>query len=170
MPEHATAEQRTSEPPGSEHPRLRVEVLLVLPFDLACKSLAGYKLAYALTDKLAAAANRVPDEEFLQKMVDKDITKFVALDRADEPLAMATLTGTPSYRLSPAFYEARYPEHFASGRIWYMAQFWAQKGHRGGVIAILRAVSLYASGKCVIVAFNCCNYNTDVVRVPEMIA
>jgi hypothetical protein len=151
---------------ASRH-RLRLEVLEVVPLELAEQALAGYKRAYAITDRLAAAAQRLPDEEFLAKMADPTATKFIAIDIEDGPVAMATLTTKPSYRLSAAFYEERWPVHAAEGRIWYMAQFWTSPDHRAAPIAVVHAVASHAKGRDIVIAFNCSDNNSNV---PQLIA
>jgi hypothetical protein len=81
----------------------------------------------------AAARHAFSREEFLDELADERICKHVAYDNAGCPIGMLTLTkdldAVPW--ISPQYFEARYPDHFARNAIYYLGYVIVHPNHQG---------------------------------------
>lgn len=71
-------------------------------------------------------------EEFSQQMTNADVLKYVAWTREGDPVGLAALTNQLSTVpwISPEFFAARWPEHWARGAVWYFSFLLAHPSQR----------------------------------------
>lgn len=151
---------------------MHIETIQTLPPRLTERFCKLYREGFAELDRRAAARQSLTDEEFVEEMSHPSVVKWIAWD-GDEPVAlmfMATdLTIVPW--ISLPYYEHRFPEHYARNAIYYYGGLVVHPDRRGGAVvkALLTEGWRYVIERDAVVAFDCCNFNADVLRLPEVI-
>lgn len=135
---------------------------LVDPF-LAYRFLTLYRAAFAPLETLAPARQALTDDEFLEHMEDPSVVKFVGWDEEHEPAAlafMATDLATVPW-ISPPYFRARYPDHFARGAIYYFGALLVTPGCQRGRWAslVLQAAGRFVADARAVAVFDCCDHN-----------
>jgi hypothetical protein len=150
-----------------------VEELSFVPRDTALRFLAIYRCAFAPLARLAPARQGLTDAEFLDQMADQTVIKFVAWDETDQPVALAfmatDLSSVPW--ISVPYFEARFPDHFARGAVYYFGGLLVRPEDQGGPWASLvlaEAVRKVAEADAVAV-FDCCEHNV-ARKLPALVA
>lgn len=150
-----------------------VEDLPCVDGKLARRFLVLYRSAFAPLERLAPARQGLTDDEFLDQMAAGAVVKFIAWDQDGEPMAMAfmatDLTIVPW--ISPAYFEARFPDHFARGAVYYFGALLVSPAHQGGPWAsmVLDAAVRRVKSASAVAVFDCCQHNATR-RLPELIA
>jgi hypothetical protein len=112
----------------------------------------------------AAARHAFSREEFLAELADERIWKHVAHDEGGSPIAMLTLTRHLDAMpwISPEYYAARYPEHFARNAIYYLGFAIVHPDHQG-TRALERLLSTKAfiplAQEKAVMGFDICGYH-----------
>ena len=150
-----------------------VEALDVVGPALSQRFLAVYRAAFTPLERLAPARQSLTDEEFLDQMAEPSVAKFVAWDERGEPMALAFMATDLHFVpwISPRYFEARFPEHFARRAIYYFGALLVSPAHQGGPWATMvldAAATLVARNRAVAV-FDCCEHNATR-RLPALIA
>jgi hypothetical protein len=154
--------------------RTAVQALTTVPKEMASDFLEIYRAAFSDLEKLAPARQSFTDDEFMSEMQDERVLKFICADGGDETVAlgfMATdLAAVPW--ISPAYYKARFPDHYKRQAIYYFGSLLVRPGRQGGPWAtvILTEMSKRIMADRAIAAFDCCEYNVRVLRLPDLIA
>jgi hypothetical protein len=122
----------------------------------------------------AAARQVLHEDEFFEEMVDPRIWKYVAWDEAGRAVGMTTLTkdlATVPW-ISPEFYEAHYPEHFARDAVYYLGFTLVQKGSRGvlSFAAMIEAVVHRLAEARAVCGYDICAFNNESFRFADNIA
>jgi hypothetical protein len=157
-----------------EAKRAAVQAVTAVPEELAHEFLGIYRSAVLPLDRLTPARQSLTDDEFMHEMREERVLKFVCRDASDMTVAlgfMATdLSAVPW--INSAYYEARFPDHYQRGAIYYFGALLVRPGRQGGPWAtvILSEMSKRVMDDRAIVAFDCCAYNVRVLRLPELIA
>jgi hypothetical protein len=130
---------------------------------LAFRFLTLYRGAFAPLEARAPARQALTDDEFLAQMEDRSVVKFVAWNMDEQPVAlafMATDLATVPW-ISPPYFRARYPEHFARGAIYYFGALLVSPEHQRGPWAsmVLRAAAQFVADARAVAVFDCCDYN-----------
>ena len=133
-----------------------------------------YRCAFDPLKVQAAARHVLTREEFLGQLEDHRIDKYVAWEDSGEPVSIITLTRqlhTVPW-ISPEYFAARYPEHWARNAVYYLgfalARPTTQKS-RFLEMAVRMAIEPLAMEKAVI-AYDVCSYNNSVLGLSERIA
>lgn len=157
--------------PGAE---ARVERLTAIPPDMVEEFLAAYRAAFQPLEVLAPARQALTDDEFRAEMVDDRVVKFVGRDGSGEAIALAFMAADLSVMpwVSVPYYQKRFPEQFARNAIFYVGALLVRPDRQGGpwVKFVVEDVLRYVAERRGIVAYDCCGFNADVVKLPETIA
>lgn len=135
--------------------------------------LERYKQSIDPLATIAIARHILTDEEFRAGMSDRSLLKFIAWDEQSEPcgmLAVATdLESVPW--ISPRFAQARWPEAYERGRIFYILTMFVLPTHQGGPWAEALAEACIRAGALggFMGINDDCTFNTEVLRLPRMI-
>jgi hypothetical protein len=133
-----------------------------------------YVAAFGPLRTNAAARHLLTADEFADEMTDERIEKYVARGEDGEPVALTTLTTdfTAVPWISPDYYAARYPDHFARGALFYLGYTLVHPEHeRRGVFARIAArIVRRLSEARAVCAFDVCGYNDDVHGIGKSIA
>jgi len=152
------------------HVDIRTEVDPLLAEEL----LAAYHAAFAPLASLSPIRQVFSDADFIAEMANPAIVKFLARDLSGAICALSTLTNDLSTQpwLSPEYYEQRYPEHFAEGRLYYVGALLVMPEHQGGPWAhmLLTSVIRWLARRSAIATFDCCSFNVEAVQLPRLIS
>lgn len=150
-----------------------VEELGVVKPPLSHRFLVLYRAAFTPLERLAPARQGLTDDEFLDQMGDPSVVKFVAWDDSGEPMAMAFMATDLKVVpwISPQYFEARFPEHFARAAVYYFGALLVSPAHRGGrwAFMVLDAAAAMVARNRAVAVFDCCEHNATR-RLPELIA
>jgi hypothetical protein len=153
---------------------VHIETTTVLPAHLRERFCELYRDGFVELDKRAAARQSLTDEEFVDEMSHPSVVKWIAWNEdEDEPIAlmfMATdLTIVPW--ISLPYYQHRFPEHYERKAVYYYGGLVVHPDRRGGAVvkALLTEGWRYVIERDAVVAFDCCSFNADVMRLPEVI-
>lgn len=141
---------------------------------LARRFLPIYRAAFAPLDALAPARQSLTDDEFLAEMGDERVLKFLGWDRHEESVALAFMATDLSVVpwVSVPYFEARFPEYFARGAVYYVGGLIVRPENQGQPWAyrLLREITKRSAADEAMIAFDCCDHVAAVTRFPEMIA
>lgn len=153
---------------------MRIERMSVLPDDLITAFRGLYRESFEDMDRRAAARQSLTDEEFVEEMHHEAVEKWVAWTEDGQAAGLAFMTADLSLVpwISIPYYANRFPEHYARNAIFYFGSLVVHPDHRGGPAArtLIAECCRYSAAAEAIIAFDCCEFNVDVVRLPEMIA
>jgi hypothetical protein len=152
----------------------RIERHDVLPEAMLAPLRALYERSFGPLRSLAAARHVLTEDEFAEEMAHAGVTKYVAVTDDGEPVGLTTLThdlSTVTW-ISPDFYAARWPEHAASDRLYYLGFTLADPTHqrRGVFDAMLTAVTDRLSAEDAVIGWDMCSFNVDEARLADGIA
>jgi hypothetical protein len=91
-----------------------------------------YEAAFGPLRTRSIARQTLTEDEFTAQMVNGAVSKYVAWDADGNPVGMCTLTqqlDTVPW-ISPEYFAARYPEHWARRAIWYFGFILAHPSQR----------------------------------------
>jgi hypothetical protein len=133
-----------------------------------------YRASFDPLRTLAAQRHLMHRYEFDEVMGDPRIHKLVVRDSAVEgsPVALATITNdlTAVPLVSPDYFEARWPDHYAPRRIWYIIFLGVEPDHQGaGATPLLigGAHSLLPPDGGII-AMDMCDFNEKELNLPAV--
>jgi GNAT superfamily N-acetyltransferase len=133
-----------------------------------------YREAFAPLEPLAAARQALTDEEFRGQMNDPGVFKFLAWDKDERPCAMAIMAADLAKVpwISPQYFAARFPEHFARGAIYYYQALLVRADHRktGTAGRMLEAVITKVAEDQAVAAIDCCRFTVEEVQFPAMVS
>jgi len=158
-------------PPVTSH---RVDRITDVPTDLVEEFLAVYRTAFAPLEVLAPARQALTDAEFHEEMADARVVKFVAYDDSGEATALAFMATDLSVVpwISVPYFAKRYPDQYARNAIFYVGALLVRADRQGGpwVKTIVDDMIRYVAERRGVAAFDCCGFNTDVVKLPDTLA
>ncbi|MGY6501404.1 MAG: hypothetical protein ACXIVQ_11005 [Acidimicrobiales bacterium] len=153
---------------------MRVSIETVIDAATTERFLALYRAAFAPLSPVAAGRQSLTDDEFRAEMAEESALKFVGWNRDDEPVAMAVMNTDLDTLpwISGEFWRLRYPDHAARGAIYYYGAILVSPDVKGGpwMYRILVEGTRYTAQNRAIAAFDCCRYNVEEVKLPQMIA
>ncbi len=132
-----------------------------------------YHESFAHLAELAASKQVLSDTDFRTVMASPEVLKFSGWTQADKLCAIAL--ATPKLDLvpwvSPPFFAKRFPDHYERGVIYYFLALLVHEENRdeSWATAILEAISLFCGARQGVTVFDCCTFNNDVVKLPEII-
>jgi hypothetical protein len=152
----------------------RVERLTEITPEEIERFLAAYRAAFTPLETLAPARQSLTDAEFREEMTDPRVLKFVGRDESGEAVALSFMALDLSIVpwVSVPYYAHRFPEHHARGAVYYVGALLVRPDRQGGpwVKFVVEDVLRYVAEHRGIVAFDCCGFNAEVVRLPDTIA
>jgi hypothetical protein len=121
-----------------------------------------YRAAFEPLVARAAAKHVLSPGEFAGEMADARIDKYVAWDADGRPGTLACLTTdlTAVPWIEPGYYAARYPEHVAQGRLYYLGYLVADPAGqiRAGSVITEMIIERCTTERAVL-AWDVCAYN-----------
>jgi predicted GNAT superfamily acetyltransferase len=136
--------------------------------------LAIYKASFAPLETLAAGRQSLSEAEFRAQLADRSVLKFVGRGRDGTATALALVATDLSAIpwISPPYFEARFPDHFRRHAIYYVDALAVAPNRQGGVwaYALLKDIVRMVARDRGIAAFDCCQYNEDMIDVPALVA
>lgn len=139
-----------------------------------CEVFLGlYKQAFAPLKAKSPARQWLTDDEFRHEMNDESFVKFVARDKTDAVVAIATMATdleTVPW-ISVPFFQEKYPEHFARGAVFYFGSMLVRPERQGGPWAafLLNDVIKYMVERRAVAAYDCCGFNVDIMQLPDLL-
>jgi hypothetical protein len=143
---------------------LRTTQLLTVNGDVARRYWALYEEAFAGLRTMSPCRQYLTEAEFLEEMGDERIIKFVLWD-ADDPVAILLvardLSAVPW--ISPDYFAARYPEHYASGRIYYVGALVTAPHERraGNASELMLEFGRFIGERKAVLAYDCGGVNAE---------
>ncbi|GEM_PF-1277619 len=134
---------------------------------------AMYRRAFEPLRTLTATKQTLDDSEF-RTMLDLDqVMKFVGRTNDGTPVALSMMT--PELKLipwiNPEFFIERYPEHHATGRLFYIPTLLVHPDHQRGhwFVGLVKEMSLVAGAVHGVAIMDCCRYNDEELGFLDMI-
>jgi hypothetical protein len=145
-----------------------------LPARSLDKLLELYHNAFEPLRTLTATKQTLDDSEFRALLNYESVAVHLVNGRAGEPVAFGITVSDLKLIpwINPEFYGAQYPEHYATGRIFYVPTLLVDPAHQKGpsFVRLLRTMIPYLAERDAVVAMDCCAHNVEVERMPELIA
>lgn len=136
--------------------------------------LGVYRDSFAPLEDKAAARQSLTDDEFRDEMREASVLKFVAWDKSHRPAALAFVATDLSIVpwISVPYFAARFPDHFARGVVYYFGALLVRTDLRGSTAAaqLLKELTRFVSLNRGIAAFDCCRYNEETIKLPDLVA
>lgn len=113
---------------------------------------------------VAAMKQMLPEAELRAAVADPAIRKYVGRDETGQVVAILTLTTELSTEnISKAFYQDRYPEQYAAGRLHYLGFLVVrpEAQARGLIMVLVRTMAEDLAREGGVVAFDVCGYNDE---------
>lgn len=128
-----------------------------------------YEAAFGPLRTRAIARQVLNEEEFGRQMADGDVLKYVAWTADGAPVGMAALTNELSTVpwVSPEYFAAQYPEHWARRAVWYFSFLLAhpsQRHHRFLDELVGVGVGSLMAERAVL-AYDMCGYNDETLAL-----
>ena len=127
----------------------------------------------AFSDLAAHAVQRhlMFRNEFDETAADTRVLKYLAYEED------GTLGGLSTYSnrlesmpmISPQYFERRWPEHYAEGRVWYCGFVAVHPPGNGAFLTLVEAMYRHAEKARGVIALDVCQYNDDLHRLPKAI-
>lgn len=160
-----------SAPP--RQPRGQVDILENVPAGVAEDFLAIYRAAFDPLKTKSPARQWLTDDEFMHELADPSVLKFVARSDDDEIVAMALMSTDLSNVpwISEPYFAAKFPEHYAAGKLFYFGALLVRPERQGGPWAkyLLDHIFNFFGERRAIGCFDCCGFNVDTVALPDLI-
>ncbi|MDX6210802.1 MAG: hypothetical protein QOE24_3193 [Frankiales bacterium] len=123
-----------------------------------------YRESLAPLAGVAAMKQQLPEADLRAALADPAILKYVGRDGAGA--VVAVLTVTPELKtenISAAFYQQRYPEHHAAGRLLYLGFLVVrpEAQARGLIMLLVSRLTADLEAEGGVVAFDVCGYNDE---------
>lgn len=131
-----------------------------------------YESAFADLNALTVQRHLMFRTEFDAVAADRRIDKWLALSDDGVLLGLATYTNDLAAwpLISPAYFKRRWPQHYASRRIWYCG-FVAVPGHHKGVfVELIEAMYRHAEEQRGVISLDVCRHNIQTYRLDAAIA
>jgi hypothetical protein len=151
---------------------MRIDEMAVLPPELMDAAWNVYCHAFDELRTLAVQRHVYYRPEFEAQMRDERVTKYVAYV-GDTVRGLATVTADLAAvpLISPDYFQQRWPEKYASGRIFYVGFVAVQAGSRGaGVfVRLLRKMSERILAEESLMVLDVCAHNEAAHGLPNVV-
>ena len=143
---------------------MRITQLRTVGSDMARRYWALYDEAFAGMRTASPCRQYLTEEEFHAEMTDERIIKFVLWDE-DDPVGMllvaSDLRALPW--ISPEYFAERYPDHYASGRIYYAGALLTAPHERrlGNANELMLEFARFIGERRAVMAFDCASINAE---------
>ena len=151
-----------------------IERVSALPDHLVTQFRGLYRESFKDMDRRAAARQSLTDEEFVEEMGHDAVVKWIARTEDGDVAGLGFMTADLSLVpwISIPYYADRFPDHYLRTAIYYLGGLVVVPEHRGGpaVRELIADMCRHSAAADAIIAFDCCEFNVGVIRLPEMIA
>ncbi|MDX6222150.1 MAG: hypothetical protein QOD91_1204 [Frankiales bacterium] len=123
-----------------------------------------YRESLAPLAGVAAMKQQLPEADLRAALADPAILKYVGRDGAGAVVAVLTVTPElTTENISAAFYQQRYPEHHAAGRLLYLGFLVVrpEAQARGLIMLLVSRLTADLEAEGGVVAFDVCGYNDE---------
>jgi hypothetical protein len=148
-----------------------VEVVRVLAPELLDEAWEFYRDAFDELRIQAVQRHVMHRHEFDLQMSDERVLKLVATQEG-RVVGIGTLTNHLAAvpLISPDYFEHRWPQLYAEGRIWYVVFIATQSGRAGAgmFVQLIREVAERVTANGGMLAADICAYNESEYNLPEM--
>jgi hypothetical protein len=132
-----------------------------------------YHIAFEPLRARTATKQTLDDAEF-RALLDLDsVSIFMAESRDHEPAAFGVMVSDLKMIpwINPEFYAVQYPEHYATGRIFYFSTLLVDPKHQKGTafLRLTREMTRFLADHHAVVAMDCCTHNVEVERLPQLV-
>jgi hypothetical protein len=145
--------------------QLTVSVETVLTGADADAAWATYRESLGPLAGVAAMKQQLPEADLRAVLADPAIRKYVGRDGAGAIVAVLTVTlELKTENISAEFYQQRYPEHHAAGRLLYLGFLVVrpEAQARGLIMLLVGQVTADLEAEGGVVAFDVCGYNDEM--------
>jgi hypothetical protein len=154
--------------------RRRITVDETLDEEMIERFLVVYRDTMAPMNATAAARQCLTDDEFREEMAHPAVRKYVGWNGEGRPVAVSWMCSDLSIVpwISPEFYAARFPEHYARDAIYYVGAAIVEPGSRvqGWAVALFKRMTRDVAADKGIAAFDCSHHSATELHVPELVA
>jgi hypothetical protein len=127
----------------------------------------------AFSDLAAHAVQRhlMSRSEFEEMAADTRVLKYLAYDEDGSLGGLSTYSNQLETMplISPQYFERRWPEHFAEGRVWYCGFVAVHPAGNGAFPVVVEAMYRHVEKEGGVIALDVCQYNDDRFRLPKAI-
>jgi hypothetical protein len=131
-----------------------------------------YTAAFVPLATRAAIDHTLPRHEFQKLLDEPTVYKVVGWDSSDRPVGLVTFTDhlETDHIVSEPFYAERFPEEYASGRLFYLGFLLVRPdAQRGTVLTQLcNVVMSHVSEEGGIIAFDVCKFNDETFKLAQI--
>jgi hypothetical protein len=128
-----------------------------------------YRDAFQELNALAVQRHLMYRHEFDEVMHDRRVHKYLCLDDDGALCGLSTYTNDLDAvpLISPAYFERRWPTHYAQRRIWYVGFVAVHRNGRAmnAFVELVEAMQLVAAPRNGIVGLDVCRYNDEARRL-----
>jgi hypothetical protein len=150
-----------------------LKVLDTLGGELAEDAWTLYADTFRELNKIAVQRHLMNRREFDEVMADPRVAKYLTLDDAGQLVGLSTFTNDLDAvpLISPQYFEAHWPNHYAAKNIWYIGFVAVTPAGRGSGAFTELFAEYYRIAAAVngIVGLDVCTYNETVHRLPRAI-
>ncbi len=150
---------------------MKIEVLEVLDDSLLERAWQLYLHAFEDLAAYVVQRHLMYRSEFDAVMSDPLVAKYLAVGDDGVLLGLATYSNRLETMplISPQYFERRWPEHYAAGRIWYCGFVAVDPPGSGAFTVLVEELYRFAEKQGGVIALDVCQYNDDVHRLPKAI-
>jgi hypothetical protein len=133
-----------------------------------------YRRAFDPLRRRAAARQVLSEQEFKAQMADERIDKYLAWENEMAPVGVITLTRELEAIpwISPEYYAACYPDHWARNAIYYLGYILISPAVRrtGFLETVTRLLVEPMAAERALLVYDMCSYNDQVLGFSKLIA
>ena len=148
--------------------RQQVTVLTVLDEPTARLFWELYVTAFGPLRTRAAQRQVLHEDEFYEEMNDPRVWKYVVYDSSGQPVGLSTLTKhlDAITWISPEYYAARYPQHYARQAVYYLGFALVAKGarHLSSFATMIEAIAQRVIDDRAVCGYDICAFNNEAMR------
>jgi len=148
--------------------RQQVTVLTVLDEPTARMFWELYVTAFGPLRTRAAQRQVLHEDEFYEEMNDPRVWKYVVYDSSGQPVGLSTLTKhlDAITWISPEYYAARYPQHYARQAVYYLGFALVAKGarHLSSFATMIEAIAQRVIDDRAVCGYDICAFNNEAMR------
>jgi hypothetical protein len=152
---------------------LNIKVVDRVQEDLIEDAWTLYYEAFKELNALAVQRHLMFRSEFDEVMSDERVQKYLAIDDDGALRGLSTYTNDLDAvpLISPAYFERRWPRHYAERRVWYVGFVAVQDDGRAAMAfgELVEAMYLVLAAQNGIVAMDFCRHNDAERRMPRVV-
>jgi hypothetical protein len=130
-----------------------------------------YRAAFAELDALAVQRHLMHQHEFIDVAADPQVMKYLCYGDGGTLIGVSTYTNDLDAvpLISPAYFERRWPDHYAERRIWYVGFVAVRNGAPLTAFGDLLAAMHHTSGRNALTVLDVCSRTEEVRHLPRAV-